>query len=158
MTPVSLINAATKTSSKLSILSLIPIFTGFAGFAIETIADDQKDIFRSDPKNDGKVCNIGLYKIVRYPNYLGEIMVWWSIYFASMPFLSPLQRAVSVISPSFITFLLLKVSGIPLLEESSKKKYGQGKYAKEYEKYIQDTPQLIPFTKSNNSNSKGKDK
>ena len=90
---------------------------------------------------------------------MGEIIVWWSIYFASIPLLSPLQCAISIISPSFITFLLLNVSGIPLLEKSSKEKYGQGKYAKEYNKYIQDTPQLIPFTKSNNkNNTKDKDK
>ena len=136
---------------------MIPIITGFVGFAIETIADHQKNVFRSDSKNDGRVCNVGLYKVVRYPNYLGEITVWWSIYFASIPLLSPIQRAISIISPSFITFLLLKVSGIPLLEESSKKNYGQGKYAKEYEKYVQDTPQLIPFTKSSNNN-KNKEK
>ena len=60
--------------------------------------------------------------------------------------LSPLNSIISIISPSFITFLLLKVSGIPLLEISSKQKYGQGKYAKEYEKYVNDTPDLIPFT------------
>jgi steroid 5-alpha reductase family enzyme len=72
-------------------------------------------------------------------------MLWWSVWAASIPLLSPIQSAISIISPSFITFLLLKVSGIPLLEVSSKNKYGKGQHAKEYEKYIEKTPDLIPF-------------
>jgi len=135
LTPVSLINSV-KGNKSMGLLSVLPIVTGFAGIFIESLADHQKNVFRSDSSNDGKVCNIGLYEYVRYPNYLGEMIVWWSIYFASIPLLSPLQSIISIISPSFITYLLLKVSGIPLLEISSKQKYGNGKYAKEYEQYV----------------------
>lgn len=158
LTPVSLINSVKVNNKALGVLSLIPIITGFAGVFIESIADHQKNVFRSDSKNDGKVCDVGLYKIVKYPNYLGEILVWWSIWAASIPLLSPIQSAISIISPAFITFLLLKVSGIPLLEISSKKKYGTGKYAKEYEKYVDNTPDLIPFLPTSNKKLIKKDK
>ena len=151
LTPVSLINSVKGNHKSLGLLSLIPIITGFAGLCIETIADHQKNVFRSDSKNDGKVCDVGLYKIVKYPNYLGEIVLWWSVWAASIPLLSPIQSAISIISPSFITFLLLRVSGIPLLEVSSKKKYGKGEHAKEYEKYIENTPDLIPFLNAKKS-------
>ena len=46
------------------------------GFAIEAIADRQKFKFRLDPKNDGRFMNEGLFRIVRFPNYLGEMVVW----------------------------------------------------------------------------------
>lgn len=80
----------------------------------------------------------------------GELLTWWSVYFASLPAIythSPTLPAkvamslIALISPVFITYLLLKLSGIPLLEKKYKKQY-QGN--SEYEEYIRNTPLLMP--------------
>ena len=84
------------------------------GFVIEVIADRQKTIFRKDPANADKFISSGLWSISRHPNYLGEIILWIGIAVIALPVLSGWQW-VTLISPIFVSFLLLKVSGVPLL-------------------------------------------
>lgn len=77
------------------------------------------------------------------------MLTWWSIYFASLPALLaapsavmiPFAPVVALISPAFITFLLLRVSGIPLLENKNNKQY---KDNAEYAEYVRTTPLLVP--------------
>jgi steroid 5-alpha reductase family enzyme len=79
----------------------------------------------------------------------GEMLTWWSLYFAALPALwtttppamIPFAPLIALVSPAFITFLLMKVSGIPLLE----KKYAQ-QYAgsEEFQQYVRNTPLLLP--------------
>jgi steroid 5-alpha reductase family enzyme len=74
----------------------------------------------------------------------GEIATWWSVYLASLPALlstSLPATVLAVLSPAFVSFLLLKVSGIPLSEKSSQKKYGGDV---EYAAYVLRTPLLFP--------------
>ncbi len=94
------------------------------GFLTETIADLQKFFFRLNPSNKGKFCRSGLWKLSRHPNYLGEIVVWWGVFFACA---RSLQRArwIGIISPLFVTFILMFFTGIPPLERASDKKYGK---------------------------------
>ena len=71
----------------------------------------------------------------------GEIVTWWSIYALCAPALSAPLAALSISSPLFVTYLLLQVSGIPLLEISSEKRYGDNE---DFLKYRRDTPLLFP--------------
>jgi steroid 5-alpha reductase family enzyme len=70
------------------------------------------------------------------------MLTWWSIYLLALPALSPTERAVAVISPLFVTFLLMKLSGVPLLERAADAKY---KGNSEYEAYKRKTHVIVPF-------------
>ena len=110
------------------------------GFLIETIADAQKFKFRSDPINEGKFMAEGLFSIVRFPNYTGEIMLWTGIFIATIPVLKGIEWA-TIISPIWIAGLLIGLSGIPFLERSNQKRYG---HLDAFQKYKKDTKKLIP--------------
>ena len=137
--------AVAALSSKIEVknyfLFSLGIIVFSVGFIIETIADMQKYRFKSNPKNKDKWIESGLWKYSRHPNYFGEMLVWWGLYFASIPLIGALGP-IFAIGPLYISFLLIKVSGIPLLEESNKKKY---KDNKKYLEYIKRTSILIPL-------------
>ena len=111
-----------------------------AGFAIEVVADQQKSHFRAKAENKGRFINVGLWRWSRHPNYFGEILLWTGITVISLPLLSGWQWA-TLISPIFVTFLLTKVSGIPMLDYNAKKRWGNDK---DYQEYRARTPMLIP--------------
>jgi len=111
-----------------------------AGFLIEVIADRQKSNFKSNPANDGKFINVGLWSWSRHPNYFGEIVIWTGMAIVALPVLQGWQYA-TLISPIFVAFLLIKVSGIPLLEEKADKRWGG---QNDYEEYKEKTPVLVP--------------
>lgn len=121
---------------------LVPLGGGIflMGLLIETIADAQKFKFRSNPANRGKFMAEGLFSIVRFPNYAGEIMVWTGVFIACIPVLESLEWA-SIISPLWIIYLLTSLSGIPFLEESNKKRYG---HLESFQKYKRETKNLVP--------------
>lgn len=110
------------------------------GFLIEVIADRQKSEFRANPENKGRFISVGLWSWSRHPNYFGEILLWTGVTIMSLPLLTGWQWA-TIISPIFVTLLLTRVSGIPLLEASATKKWGN---EKEYIAYCKRTPVLIP--------------
>lgn len=109
------------------------------GFAIEAIADRQKRAFRADPNNAGRFISTGLWAWSRHPNYFGEITLWTGIAVMTIPVLSGWRWAM-LISPVFVFLLLTRVSGIPLLERSGKKRWG-GEPA--YDEYVASTPVLL---------------
>ncbi len=115
-------------------------FAGIAlwviGFFFESVADFQLDRFIREPKNKGKIMTGGLWRYSRHPNYFGESLMWWGIATAAAGLSS--QPLLGFISPVLITFLLLKVSGIPLLE-----KRWQGN--PEWEEYKKRTSVFIPL-------------
>ena len=111
------------------------------GFFIEALADRQKFRFRLNPENEGKFMNRGLFSIVRFPNYAGEILVWVGVFITVSPLLEGLEW-LSVVSPLWITFLLVRLNGIPFLERSNKKRYA---HQKEFLEYEANTKKLIPF-------------
>lgn len=111
-----------------------------AGFAIEVIADRQKSAFRAVPSNKGKYITTGLWAWSRHPNYFGEIMLWTGIAIMALPLLSGWQWAC-LISPVFVTLLLTKVSGVPLLTRKAKAKWGDDPA---WRAYFDNTPALIP--------------
>jgi steroid 5-alpha reductase family enzyme len=105
------------------------------GFLFEAIGDYQLIRFKKLPSSKGKIMTTGLWSWTRHPNYFGEVTLWWGIYLMalSLPF-----GWATIIGPLTITFLILKVSGIPLLE----KKY-EGK--PEFEEYKRRTSAFFPL-------------
>lgn len=100
-------------------LTLLPLdyvgaFVWIIGFYWETLADYQLRSFVSDPANRGRLMTTGLWRYSRHPNYFGEVTQWWGIWLIAAS--TPLGAA-TVMAPLAITYLILKVSGIPLLEE-----------------------------------------
>jgi len=110
------------------------------GILIEIVADRQKSNFKNDPDNAGKFINVGLWAWSRHPNYFGEIVLWTGMAILAMPVLQGWQWA-TLISPVFVTFLLTRVSGVPLLEEKADERWGG---QDDYESYKRSTPVLIP--------------
>lgn len=105
------------------------------GFYFEAISDAQMMRFKSDASNKGKVMNQGLWKYTRHPNYFGEALLWWG--FGMFSFTTEMWW-LSVIGPALITFFLLKVSGVAMLE----RKYdGNPKYAE----YQRTTNAFLPW-------------
>jgi steroid 5-alpha reductase family enzyme len=111
------------------------------GVVFETTADFQKYKFKKDPANKGKFIDVGLWSVSRHPNYFGEIAVWLGVCGVAMSSASVGVSLASVASPLFVTFLLTKVSGIPILEKSADERWGdEAKYAE----YKKNTPCLVP--------------
>jgi steroid 5-alpha reductase family enzyme len=111
------------------------------GFGIEVIADRQKDKFREDPENSGKFIQTGLWSWSRHPNYFGEIVLWVGMMIIALPVLRG-WGWVSLISPVFITILLTRISGVPMLEKRADEKWGG---QPDYESYKARTSVLVPM-------------
>jgi len=111
------------------------------GFGIEVVADWQKSRFAARERNRGRFIQEGLWAYSRHPNYLGEIVLWTGVAIAGFPALQGWQL-LALSSPVFVAILLLRVSGIPLLEERADKKWGG---EEDYERYKRETPVLVPF-------------
>ncbi len=104
------------------------------GFIFETGADWQLASFRKDPANEGKVMNRGLWRLTRHPNYFGEFCVWWGFYLLALA----AGGWWSVAGPLLLTFLLLRVSGVRLLERDI------GKRRPQYADYVLKTNAFFP--------------
>ena len=129
------------TSQEFSLISYIGVAIWLFGLIVESIADYQKTTFINNPENQGKWINKGLWKYSRHPNYLGEIFVWIGVFLYILPALNPTQSIIGLLSPIFIIILLLFVSGIPLLEKSANKKWGNNP---SYNNYKKNTGVLFP--------------
>ena len=124
----------------LGIFALVGFVIWLTGFVIEVVADRQKSEFRAEPQNAGKFINTGLWAWSRHPNYFGEIVLWVGVAIIAIPVLSGWQW-LTLISPIFVTVLLTRVSGIPMLEAHADEKWGG---LSEYEEYKARTSVLIP--------------
>lgn len=132
--PIILVNAYAKPG--FTIFNLIGILIWTVGFIFEVVADVQLQDFISKEKMPANpIMDRGLWKYSRHPNYFGEALVWWGIFIIV---LSIPNGWLAIFSPVVITFFLLKVSGIPLLE----KKY-QNNVA--YQEYARRTSIFIPW-------------
>ncbi len=111
-----------------------------AGFATEVVADQQKSAFKQDPTNEGRFITTVLWAWSRHPNYFGEIVLWTGVAIIALPVLTG-WRWVTLISPVFVTVLLTRVSGIPMLEARGRKRWGD---EEAYQRYVERTSVLIP--------------
>ncbi|MGB8362380.1 MAG: DUF1295 domain-containing protein, partial [Acidimicrobiia bacterium] len=121
-------------------LAYTGIVVWVVGFAIEVVADRQKSLFKRDPGNEGRFIATGLWAWSRHPNYFGEITLWTGVALMAIPVLSGWQWVV-LVSPLFVTLLLTRVSGIPMLEAKADERWGD---EPEYREYKTTTPVLIP--------------
>lgn len=104
------------------------------GFLFEVIGDLQLGRFRADPANQGKVMQQGLWRYTRHPNYFGEAVLWWGFFLFGLA----AGGAWTVFSPLVMTLLLLKVSGVALLEKDIAER------RPEYRAYMTRTSAFIP--------------
>jgi steroid 5-alpha reductase family enzyme len=118
-------------------LVVIGLLVWLTGFFFETVGDYQLDRFLKNPSNRGTILTSGLWRYSRHPNYFGESTIWWGVALGAMG-LSTIVWPVILVSPLLITFLLLKVSGVPMLE-----KRWEGN--PEWESYKQRTSVFIPL-------------
>ena len=136
----ALVAITTAARKELGVFAIVGTLIWVFGFAFEIIADNQKSQFRANPENKGKFIQTGLWSKSRHPNYFGEIVLWIGIAVIALPVLQGWQW-VAMISPLFVTLLLTRVSGVPMLEKSADEKWGG---QEDYEAYKANTPVLIP--------------
>ena len=121
-------------------ISILGLSIWLIGLIIETVADIQKYSFINKEENRGKWINRGLWKYSRHPNYFGEILIWLGIFMFVLPTLSLTNMFIAFMSPLFIFILIRFVSGVPMLEKSAERKWGENS---EYKKYKEQTNLLI---------------
>ncbi|MCB1276324.1 DUF1295 domain-containing protein [Prosthecobacter sp.] len=107
------------------------------GIVGEAFSDAQMQRFKSDPQSRGKVCQIGLWRYSRHPNYFFESLVWWGFWLFACG--SP-WGWVTVYAPTSILYFLLRVTGIPLTEECAVKSKGDA-----YREYQRTTSAFVPW-------------
>ncbi len=141
MTQAAALAAITGTTrAPIDVVTIVGLVLWLAGFGMEVVADAQKRAFSADPANRGRFIGTGLWAWSRHPNYAGEILLWAGIALIALPVLSGLQL-VTLVSPVFVALLLIKVSGVPMLEAKADKRWGG---QPDYEAYKARTPVLIP--------------
>lgn len=136
----ALVAITTTIRKELDLFALFGFLIWAFGFAIEVVADSQKSRFSANPDNKDKFIQTGLWSKSRHPNYFGEIVLWVGVAVIAFPVLQGWQW-IALISPVFVTVLLTRVSGVPLLENKADKKWGG---QEDYESYKKRTPVLIP--------------
>ena len=129
------------TQRPLGIFAIAGVFLWLVGFSIEVVADRQKTKFRQLPENADHFITSGLWAYSRHPNYFGEILLWLGITVIALPTLVGWQY-MTLISPIFVALLLIKVSGVRLLEADAKDRWGSDP---NYQYYVNNTPVLVPF-------------
>jgi steroid 5-alpha reductase family enzyme len=126
--------AAVASPAPWSVLDALGLALAIFGLAYETLADVQLARFRADPRNRGEVMDRGLWRWSRHPNYFGECCLWWGLWLVA----AAAGAWWSVVSPLLMTVLLLKVSGVPLLEKDL------GRHRPGYAEYARRTPAFLP--------------
>lgn len=135
------ISLSSSTQAPLDWTTWVGLAIWIVGFAFEVTADQQKSHFKADPSNEGRFIQSGLWSLSRHPNYFGEILLWIGVLIIAIPVLQGWQW-ISLLSPIFVIVLLTRVSGIPLLEQKAKRKWGDDP---EYQAYRARTSLLIPL-------------
>jgi len=131
--------AAIQQQAAFSILDTIAVCLVIFGLVWESVADWQLTRFKQNSENAGKVLDSGLWRYSRHPNYFGECCVWWGFYLFALA----TGAWWSIISPILMTLLLLKVSGVSLLESTISER------RPDYADYIKKTNAFIPGPRKN---------
>lgn len=118
----------------LTLLDYLGGFVWLVGFFFESVGDFQLARFKSHPENKGKIMNSGVWRYTRHPNYFGDAAQWWGYFLIA----SAAGGWWTVFSPIIMTFFLLRVSGVMLLEKTLTTRPG-------YKKYMETTSAFIPW-------------
>jgi len=125
---------AITASVELSVLDLFATALWVTGFTFEAVGDYQLSRFKARDDSKGRALDTGLWRYTRHPNYFGDFCVWWSFYL----FAVASGGWWSIVSPLLMSFLLLKVSGVAMLEKTISTR------RPEYAEYIQRTNAFFP--------------
>lgn len=132
--PAPLVAAVLYARMPMGVLDYAGIVVAAAALMFESLADFQLAAFRADPGSQGKVMDRGLWGWSRHPNYFGEALMWWG-YFA-IGFGASHQWWL-ILSPVLITFLLLQVSGVTLMEEKmDERRPGYAEYRRRVSAFV----------------------
>ncbi|MCQ3931824.1 MAG: hypothetical protein DPW16_15335 [Chloroflexi bacterium] len=123
------------TPDHLTILDILGLLVWGIGFFFEAVGDWQLMVFKSNPANKGKVLNTGLWRYTRHPNYFGDAALWWGYFLIA---LATPYGFLTIYAPAFMTFLLMKVSGVAMLEKTLVETKPQ------YRDYVQSTNAFFP--------------
>ncbi len=118
------------------LLGWIGAAVALTGIAFETIGDAQLSRHRADPTMKGKVLDTGLWRYTRHPNYFGDACTWWGLWLIAA---ETRMGLFAIAGPILITWLLTKLSGVPMLEKSLKKTRPG------YEEYVRKTSGFVPW-------------
>ena len=129
--------AALNPDPYLSVLEYAGIGLWFVAVFGESIADAQLATFKRDRANRGKVCQSGLWRYSRHPNYFFEWFIWvaWMVYALASPW-----GWLSVVCPALMLFFLFRVTGIPATEAQALRSRGE-----QYSRYQQTTSAFVPW-------------
>jgi steroid 5-alpha reductase family enzyme len=134
---VPILLACLNPSAQVSVLEWIGFAVWLIGICGEALSDAQMQRFKSDPASKGRVCEVGLWRYSRHPNYFFESVVWWGFWLLACG--SP-WGWVTIYAPLMILYFLLRVTGIPLTEECAVKSKGDA-----YREYQRTTSAFIPW-------------
>jgi steroid 5-alpha reductase family enzyme len=123
------------TSSTLTVLDYGAILLWAVGFSFEAVGDWQMARFKANPTNEGQVLSSGVWRYTRHPNYFGDAVQWWAYYLIALAG----GGFWTIFSPVIMTILLLRVSGVALLEKTLKETKPQ------YKAYAETTSAFIPW-------------
>jgi steroid 5-alpha reductase family enzyme len=127
--------AAVTSGAPLGALDMLGALVFVSGMTLEAVADRQLEAFKADPSNRGRVLDSGLWRYSRHPNYFGNAVLWWGAYLIAVS----AGGAWTVFGPLIMTFLLLKVSGVALLER------GMEERRPGYAEYVRRTSAFVPM-------------
>jgi steroid 5-alpha reductase family enzyme len=133
------------SGNPLSTIDYLGIGLWLCGMLFEATADQQLYRFKKRPGNKGRLLTSGLWAYSRHPNYFGEFLIWWGFYLLALSATDTSGGVIAIISPLIMSLLLLRVSGVVLLERSMRLKPG-------YEDYMRNTSAFIPWLKKNQRN------
>jgi steroid 5-alpha reductase family enzyme len=122
--------------AKLGLLDWIGAAVWLIGFLFESLGDFQLARFKASPNNKGRVMDRGLWRYTRHPNYFGDSLMWWGFFLIA---LSVPAGIWTLISPLMMTGLLMKVSGVALLEKTLTKT------KPDYHDYVRRTSAFFPW-------------
>jgi steroid 5-alpha reductase family enzyme len=131
--PCLLINSDPRVH--LGVTDILGVLLWIVALGGESLADRQLAAFKADPANRGKVCDAGLWRLSRHPNYFFEWLIWVALFVMALP--AP-WGVFTLFAPALMLFLLLKVTGIPYTEQQSVRSKGDA-----YRRYQQTTPAFI---------------
>ncbi len=129
------VQLAASGSAPLAPWVVVGVVVWAVGFGFEAVGDAQLARFKADPANAGLVMDRGLWGWTRHPNYFGDACVWWGIFLVAAQV--PAARW-GVIGPLLMTFLLVRVSGVAMLEKTI------GRRRPGYAEYVERVPAFVP--------------
>lgn len=116
--------------------ALVGVAVWLVGLVFESVGDLQLARFKADPANEGEVLDHGLWRYTRHPNYFGDFLVWWGLYLTAA---TTASWWWTLASPVLMSVLLMRVSGVTLLEDSLSRRLDQ------YERYRRRTSAFFPL-------------